>query len=97
MKLKEVLDYLSDWGAKFLIVCCVLCCIFGAMRCCSNKKDAITSSPVEENRIDSIKRENSILIIEVEHLDSIKDVKTIEVKALDNDSTLKLFYELIRK
>ena len=56
-----------------------------------------TSTPVESIQIDSITKENTKLIIEVEHLDSIKDAKIIEVKSLDNDSTLKLFYQLIRE
>lgn len=66
------------------------------IRYCSNNKT--TTSPVESSsRIDSITKENNKLIIEVEHLDSIKDAKVIEVKSLDNDSTLRLFYQLISK
>lgn len=47
--------------------------------------------------IDSIKKENDKLIIEVNNLDSLKNAKIIEVTSLDNDSTVKLFYKLIRK
>ena len=60
-------------------------------------KHSQTTSPVEDNRIDSITKENNKLIIEIENLDSIKDAKVIEVKSLDNDSTLRLFYQLIGK
>lgn len=56
-----------------------------------------TTSPVESSKIDSITKDNDKLIIEVKHLDSIKNAKSIEVKSLDNDSTLKLFYQLIGK
>lgn len=56
-----------------------------------------TSPPIEENRIDSLNKVNAKIIIEVEHLDSIKDAKVIEVKSLDNDSTLRLFYQLVSK
>lgn len=63
----------------------------------NDSKTNITTSPVESSRIDSITKENNKLIIEVEHLDSIKDAKVIEVKSLDNDSTLRLFYQLIGK
>ena len=56
-----------------------------------------TTSPVESSKIDSIAKDNDKLIIEVKHLDSIKNAKSIEVKSLDNDSTLKLFYQLIGK
>ena len=60
-------------------------------------KSTPTTSPVEELKIDSITKDNNKLIIEVKHLDSIKNVKSIEIKSLDNDSTLKLFYHLIGK
>lgn len=56
----------------------------------------VNTTPVEEiQTIDSLKKSNKTLIIEVEHLDSIKNEKVIKVKELDNDSTLKLFYQLI--
>lgn len=57
-----------------------------------------TTRPVEEIiKADSIIKVNDSIKIKVEQLDSIKDAKIIEVQALDNDSTLKLFYELISK
>lgn len=76
-----------------LIIITIVNCII-AFLCL---KPSQTTSPVEEHRIDYITKENDKLIIEVEHLDSIKNAKVIEVKNLDNDSTLRLFYELIRK
>lgn len=48
----------------------------------------ITFDVVDVKR-DSIK-------LEINHLDSIKDAKIIEVETLDNDSTVKLFYQLIK-
>ena len=56
-----------------------------------------TTSPVGSSDIDSIVKDNDKLIIEVKHLDSIKNAKSIEIKSLDNDSTLRLFYQLIGK
>lgn len=50
----------------------------------------------ENNKVDSITKVNKTLIIEVNNLDSIKNAEIIEVKSLDNDSTIKLFYKLIR-
>ena len=44
---------------------------------------------------DSIIRINDSIKIKIEHLDSIKNAKVIEVQTLDNDSTLKLFYKLV--
>lgn len=43
-----------------------------------------------------IQKHNDSLRIEVDNLDSIKNAKVIEVKTLDNDSTVKLFYKLIK-
>ena len=45
---------------------------------------------------DSIIRVNDSIKIKIEHLDSIKNAKVIEVQKHDNDSTGKLFYELIK-
>ena len=44
---------------------------------------------------DSITKINDSIKIKIEHLDSIKNAKVIEVQTLDNDSTLKLFYKLV--
>ena len=76
-----------------LIIITIVNCII-AFLCLKSSK---TTFPVEEYRIDSITKENNNLIIEVEHLDSVKNAKIIEVKSLDNDSTLRLFYQLIGK
>lgn len=76
-----------------LIIITIVNCII-AFLCLKHSQ---TTSPVEDTRIDSITKENDKLIIEVENLDSIKDAKVIEVKSLDNDSTLRLFYQLIGK
>lgn len=56
-----------------------------------NKK---TYNVVEQNV--EIQKHNDSLRIEVDNLDSIKNAKVIEVKTLDNDSTVKLFYKLIK-
>lgn len=62
-----------------------------------SKKIINTEDNVKEDvRIaDSIIKVNDSIKIKVEHLDSIKNAKVIEVQTLDNDSTLKLFYELV--
>lgn len=54
------------------------------------------STTIENStKIDSLVTVNDSIKIKVEKLDSIKDAKIIEVSTLDNDSTLKLFYELV--
>ena len=62
-----------------------------------SKKIINTENTVKENVTiaDSIIKVNDSIKIKVEHLDSIKNAKVIEVQTLDNDSTLKLFYKLV--
>ena len=62
-----------------------------------SKKIINNEEDTKENVIvtDSIIKVNDSIKIKVEHLDSIKNAKIIEVQTLDNDSTLKLFYELV--
>ena len=56
-------------------------------------KNIVTNSTTEY--VDSIKKENDKLILEVNNLDSIKNAEIVEIKNLDNDRTIKLFYKLI--
>ena len=65
--------------------------IIAIMSLIDNKK---TYTVVEQNV--EIQKHNDSLRIKVDNLDSIKNAKVIEVKALDNDSTIKLFYQLIK-
>lgn len=48
-------------------------------------------------KIDSLTKVNDSIKIKIEKLDSIKDAKIIEVSTLNNDSTLKLFYKLVKE
>ena len=62
-----------------------------------SKKIINNEEDIKENITvrDSIIKVNDSIKIKVEHLDSIKNAKVIEVQTLDNDSTLKLFYKLV--
>lgn len=51
---------------------------------------------IEDTKINVIEAKRDSIKLEVKQLDSIKDAKIIEVKGLDNDSTVKLFYKLIK-
>lgn len=53
------------------------------------------SNNIIEDNVE-LQKHNDSLKIEVDNLDSIKNAKVIEVKTLDNDSTIKLFYQLIK-
>lgn len=83
-----------DWVLEMLMAF-ITGCVIGAvtLRSCTKQ-----NTPVENTaKIDSLITVNDSIKIKVEKLDSIKDAKIIEVSTLDNDSTLKLFYELVSK
>lgn len=83
-------------GLVLVVACCIFLFIGFFVGRCTKKCDS--SRPVEEIvKADSIIKVNDSIKIKVERLDSIKDAKIIEVQTLDNDSTVKLFYELISK
>lgn len=77
-------------GCYLIIIAVVVIYSYGR-KIINNEED------IKENVIvtDSIIKVNDSIKIKVEHLDSIKNAKVIEVQTLDNDSTLKLFYELV--
>ena len=79
-------------GCYLVIIAVVVIYTYGR-KIINNKEN------IKENVIvtDSIIKVNDSIKIKIEHLDSIKNAKVIEVQTLDNDSTLKLFYELVSK
>ena len=57
-----------------------------------------TPSPVEEmNKVKSLTASNDSIKIIINELDSVKHAKVIEVQTLGTDSTVKLFYELVKE
>lgn len=76
-------------GCVFLIFAIIICIPISIYNY-YHKKNNIINTNVE------LQKHNDSLKIEVDNLDSIKNAKVIEVKTLDNDSTVKLFYQLIK-
>lgn len=75
----------------YLVVLAVII-IYNYSRKIINNEDTIKENVTIA---DSIIKVNDSIKIKIEHLDSIKNAKVIEVQTLDNDSTLKLFYKLV--
>lgn len=73
-----------------IIICIIVSFIIAELHYRSKTNNNIVISDIE------LQKRNDSLKIEVDNLDSIKNAKVIEVKALDNDSTIKLFYRLIK-
>jgi len=88
------MDSFSNEDSKGFVVVLVLTFVI----CCSmviGKYYHTKNNNVIEQNIE-LQKHNDSLRIKVDNLDSIKNAKVIEVKALDNDSTIKLFYQLIK-
>lgn len=73
-----------------LVLAFVICCSMVIGKYYHTKNNNIIKQNIE------LQNHNDSLRIKVDNLDSIKNAKVIEVKALDNDSTVKLFYQLIK-
>ena len=74
----------------FVVLVVALCASIAFCDYHHKKNNNIIETGVE------LQKHNDSLKIKVDNLDSIKNAKVIEVKALDNDSTVKLFYQLIK-
>lgn len=88
------MDSFSNEDSKGFVVVLVLTFVI----CCSmviGKYYHTKNNNIIEQNIE-LQKHNDSLKIKVDNLDSIKNAKVIEVKALDNDSTVKLFYQLIK-
>lgn len=73
-----------------LLLTFIICCSMVIGKYYHTKNNNIIEQNIE------LQKHNDSLKIKVDNLDSIKNAKVIEVKALDNDSTVKLFYQLIK-
>lgn len=83
----------NETGKGFVVVLIltfVICCSMVIGKYYHTKNNNIIEQNIE------LQKHNDSLKIKVDNLDSIKNAKVIEVKALDNDSTVKLFYKLIK-
>ena len=74
----------------FVVLVVALCTSIAICYYHRKKNNNIIETDIE------LQKHNDSLRIEVDNLDSIKNAKVIEVQTLDNDSTVKLFYQLIK-
>lgn len=86
-------SFANETGKGCVISVVIMIVICASIAICDyhhKKNNNIIETDVE------LQKHNDSLKIKVDNLDSIKNAKVIEVKALDNDSTIKLFYQLIK-
>ena len=82
-----------DAVKSFMIGACIglmLIGIFSIIRSCENKQIKKDNTTIEKTNYS-----NDSIRIELKHIDKDKNEKIIEVKGLNNDSTYKLFKQLI--
>lgn len=61
------------------------------------KKDTDVIIKNAELDIDDKIKANDSIKLEIENINKIKDAEVIEISSLDNDSTVKLFYKLVKE
>ena len=88
------MDSFSNEASKgciiFVVLVVALCASIAFCYYRYKKNNNIIETDIE------LQKHNDSLKFKVDNLDSIKNAKVIEVKTLDNDSTVKLFYQLIK-
>lgn len=87
-----------DIATNILIVVLTIILIFVLVEIISKteKDNDIIIKNAEVNIDNNIKTNDSIKL-EIENINKIKDAEIIEVRSLDNDSTVKLFYKLVKE
>ena len=86
MKVREFVTIISS------VVCLLVCTIIvlSVVNTCENKQTRKDNTTIEKTNYS-----NDSLRIELKHIDKDKNEKIIEVKGLNNNSTYKLFKQLI--
>ena len=76
----------------FIVVIIVISivCVINITKYYHNKNNNIIEKDIE------LQKHNDSLKFRVNNLDSIKNAKVLEVEVLDDDSTINLFYNLIK-
>ena len=73
-----------------LVIGIIIICTSKILNSCDNKQIKKDNTTIEKTNYS-----NDSLRIELKHIDKDKNEKIIEVKGLNNDSTYKLFKQLI--
>ena len=73
-----------------IIIVISIVCVANITKYYHNKNNNIIEKDIE------LQKHNDSLKFKVNNLDSIKNAKVLEVEVLDDDSTISLFYNLIK-
>lgn len=83
--------FITIVGGSVIVIVCTLI-LFIVIKTCNNNNKQIKK---DNTTIEKTNYSNDSLRIELKHIDKDKNEKIIEVKGLNNDSTYKLFKQLI--
>ena len=88
--MKDTFDGLIVACVDIVVIIVSTLLISTMINCCANKQIKKDNTTIEKTNYS-----NDSLRIELKHIDKDKNEKIIEVKGLNNDSTYKLFKQLI--
>lgn len=82
-----------------IIAICIYISIITVFTGKHKTEDVINNNTIETTtiKIDSIVNRNDSIKLDIENIKSIRDAQVIEISNLDNDSTVKLFYKLVKE
>lgn len=81
---------ISKGFVAILVLTFIVCCSAIVGKYYHTKNNNIIEQDIE------LQKHNDSLKLKVNNLDSIKNAKVLEVEVLDDDSTISLFYNLIK-
>jgi len=86
----EAIDKILSIICAIIVVAIPIVFAFNIINSCDNKQIKKDNTTIEKTNYS-----NDSIRIELKHIDKDKNEKIIEVKGLNNDSTYKLFKQLI--
>lgn len=95
--IKIVKKFIEKAGDILIIELTVVLILVLAGIIFKQEKDTDINIKNAELDIDDKIKSNDSIKLEIENINKIKDAEVIEISSLDNDSTIKLFYKLVKE
>lgn len=95
--IKIVKKFIEKAGDILIIELTVVFILVLAGIILKQEKDTDINIKKAELDIDDKIKSNDSIKLEIENINKIKDAEVIEISSLDNDSTIKLFYKLVKE
>lgn len=95
--IKIVKKFIEKAGDILIIELTVVLILVLAGIIFKQQKDTDINIKNAELDIDDKIKSNDSIKLEIENINKIKDAEVIEISSLNNDSTVKLFYKLVKE